>query len=420
MSLKFYEAVKTILSDIESFLTDTLKSTSLSKSVTGEKDELLKKLKTLRTEFPQLNVEAREKTPDSVKPSEREAKVESQEIYDAIGDDAPSSSESVKPASSCSDVSEVAIALSATDLSASASMSGNLVRKNVGKSKMDIKSLLFSVFGKKYCLVSGGVFFMYDKMTSKKANGSFTLKGYEARVLAEQPSKKEFCFEVVCPGQKSYVFAAATQEEMDKWVSVVNAEALKVPDARLSVFCNAQSEQGDDDDLEYEDPGPVKNKGPKKALPSATEDEEFYDDVAPNLSKPPSNIGKKPVVVDDEIYDEAESKVEPVQEATEEDDLLYEDYDDVQGALNPPSALPDKNAAKKGDKSDETQYEKMYYGKWDCKADADNELAFKRGDIVLIVSQEYEKFGWWVGSFKGVVGLVPREYMTPAYELISG
>jgi len=58
-----------LFTDIESFLTDTLKSTSLSKSITGEKDELLKKLKTLRSEFPQLNVEAREKAPDSVTPS---------------------------------------------------------------------------------------------------------------------------------------------------------------------------------------------------------------------------------------------------------------------------------------------------------------------------------------------------------------
>lgn len=412
MSLKFYEAVKTILSDIESFLTDTLKSTSLSKSITGEKDELLKKLKTLRSEFPQLNVEAREKAPDSVTPSEREAKAESQEIYDAIGDDAPSSSESPKPSSSCSDVSEVPVALSATDLSVSASMSGNLVRKNIGKS---IMNLLLSVSGKKYCLVSGGVFVIYDKMTSKKANDSFALKGYEARVMAEQPSKKEFCFEVVCPGKKSYLFAAATKEEMDKWVSVLNTEALKAPDARLSVFCDTQS-----DDLEYEDPGPgpMKNaKATKKQpLPSQAEDEEFYDDVASMPTKPTSsssNVGKKPpvVVVDDEIYDEAESKVESVQEVTEEDDLLYEDYDDVHV-----TTVPDK----KGAPSNETQYEKMYYGKWDCKADSDNELAFNRGDIILIVSQDYDKFGWWVGSFKGTVGLVPREYMTPAYELISG
>lgn len=200
-------------------------------------------------------------------------------------------------------------------------------------------------------------------------------------------------------------------------------------DARLSVFCNTQSEQADDDDdLEYEDPGPVKNnKVTKKHLPSAAEDEEFYDDVAPTPNKPTStssNTSKKAATVDDdddgEIYDEAESKVEPVQEVAEDDDLLYEDYDDVQTSISqPPTALPNKSGTPAA-KSDETQYEKMYYGKWDCKADSDNELAFKRGDIVLIVSQEYDKFGWWVGCFKGVVGLVPREYMTPAYELING
>lgn len=192
-------------------------------------------------------------------------------------------------------------------------------------------------------------------------------------------------------------------------------------DARLSVFFNAQTDQGDDD-LEYEDPGPVKNKGTKKPLPSAADDEEFYDDVGVVTPSNKPTINKKaPVVEDDdgEIYDEAESKVEPIKDVEPEDDLLYEDYDDVQASIVQPST-PAPAAAKKGDKSDETQYEKMFYGKWDCKADSDNELAFKRGDIVLIVSQEYEKFGWWVGCFKGEVGLVPREYMTPAYELISG
>jgi len=29
--------------------------------------------------------------------------------------------------------------------------------------------------------------------------------GYEARLTAEQPSKKEILFEIICPGRKSYL-----------------------------------------------------------------------------------------------------------------------------------------------------------------------------------------------------------------------
>ena len=118
----------------------------------------------------------------------------------------------------------------------------------------------------------------------------------------------------------------------------------------------------------------------------------------------------------DEIYDEAESKVEY------EDDLVYEAYDDVKAAGFSEAKSP-SSATTNGSvfvSSGEAQYDKMYYGKWDCKPDGGNELDFKRGEIILILSQEYDKFGWWVGSIHGNVGLVPREYLTPAYELVSG
>jgi len=40
------------------------------------------------------------------------------------------------------------------------------------------------------------------------------ITGYEARLSAEQPSKKEVMFEINCPGQKSYVVS-----EFDAFIS---------------------------------------------------------------------------------------------------------------------------------------------------------------------------------------------------------
>lgn len=31
--------------------------------------------------------------------------------------------------------------------------------------------------------------------------------------------------------------------------------------------------------------------------------------------------------------------------------------------------------------------------------------------------QEYDIFGWWVGEMKGVIGIVPKEYLMELYVL---
>ena len=64
-------------------------------------------------------------------------------------------------------------------------------------------------------------------------------------------------------------------------------------------------------------------------------------------------------------------------------------------------------------------YSSVYVALWDCRADADDELPFTRGDLVYV----YEKLkdGWWVGSLfqpQGhSVGLVPKDYFKEAFDL---
>ncbi|XP_019632219.1 PREDICTED: src kinase-associated phosphoprotein 2-like isoform X1 [Branchiostoma belcheri] len=59
----------------------------------------------------------------------------------------------------------------------------------------------------------------------------------------------------------------------------------------------------------------------------------------------------------------------------------------------------------------------MYMALWDCSADTVQDLAFKRGDLIQVVSREYESFSWWIGFLDGKVGLVPKDYLMQAYEL---
>lgn len=197
-------------------------------------------------------------------------------------------------------------------------------------------------------------------------------------------------------------------------------------DARLSILYDVKS-VAEDEDLEYEDPSVDMLKprvSDSHSQSASCVEDEVYDDVAPTMNVTHSERNNHQNSVDDgAVYDDAESKanLKAVIHTPQNDDLLYEAYDDPSF----PDSVMTNNietspVGKMFDKDSEISYEKFYYGKWDCKADSDNELAFKRGDIIEILSQDYDKFGWWIGYLKGMIGLVPREYVTPAYELIHG
>lgn len=193
-------------------------------------------------------------------------------------------------------------------------------------------------------------------------------------------------------------------------------------DARLSILSVAG-----DEDLEYEDPSLDMLKprlSDSHSQSTSCVDDEVYDDVAPTMNVAPSErINHQNSVDDDAVYDDAESKanLKAMVHNPQNDDLLYEAYDDPNFSDSVmTSNIEVSPVGKMFDKDSEISYEKLYYGKWDCRADSDNELTFKRGDIIEILSQDYDKFGWWIGYLKGMIGLVPREYVTPAYELIHG
>ena len=103
----------------------------------------------------------------------------------------------------------------------------------------------------------------------------------------------------------------------------------------------------------------------------------------------------------------------PVQSDDDDgDDLIYECCDDVvTPSRDPLTSQPNMAAGQ--------DYANMYYGRWDCAAGDGNELAFRHGDVLVIVSREFDTFGWWIGALNGSVGLVPKDYLSPAYELVS-
>ncbi|XP_057689279.1 src kinase-associated phosphoprotein 2 isoform X1 [Corythoichthys intestinalis] len=62
-------------------------------------------------------------------------------------------------------------------------------------------------------------------------------------------------------------------------------------------------------------------------------------------------------------------------------------------------------------------YKNYYQGLWDCVGDHPDELSFKRGDTIYILSKEYQSYGWWVGEKNGNIGIVPKDYMLELYAI---
>lgn len=67
----------------------------------------------------------------------------------------------------------------------------------------------------------------------------------------------------------------------------------------------------------------------------------------------------------------------------------------------------------------EEDFENMYIGKWDCNADNAKELTFKKGDIIYIINRDYDEKSWWIGELNGHFGLVPKNYLTMAFETLA-
>ncbi|KFW78059.1 Src kinase-associated phosphoprotein 2, partial [Manacus vitellinus] len=209
---------------------------------------------------------------------------------------------------------------------------------------------------KRWCAISKTIFYYYGSDKDKQQKGEFALEGYTIRMnnSLRKDAKKDCCFEISAPDKRIYQFTAATPKEAEEWVQQVK--------------------------FVIQDTG-------SNTIPE--EEEEEYDDVGQVNSEP----------TDDSIYEEVKGTVE----------IFYFVTCDH-------FVLSTSSAVFFAD-SENIDYANFYLGLWDCTADVPDELTFKRGDVIYILSKEYDEYGWWVGEMKGTVGLVPKAYIMEMYDI---
>ncbi|XP_040901167.1 src kinase-associated phosphoprotein 2 isoform X2 [Toxotes jaculatrix] len=211
---------------------------------------------------------------------------------------------------------------------------------------------------KRWCALSHHTFYYYGSEKDKQQKGEFSIDGYTVKMnnTLRKDSKKDCCFEISAPDKRVYQFCASSVKEAEEWVKQI--------DFVLRDMTGIIPEEDDEEQEMYDDVGAITDTaGPI--------DEDIYeelpeDDVPTPAKAPPKmNTSSKPA---------------------------------------PPAAV---------DKS--TDYQNYYQGLWDCIADHPDELSFKRGDAIYILSKEYQSFGWWVGEKNGNIGIVPKDYLMELY-----
>ncbi|XP_032847332.2 src kinase-associated phosphoprotein 2 [Tyto alba] len=335
-ALAIPEEVGSLLADVDTFISQTLKGENLSKKAKEKREVLLKKIKEVKASYPQefqeKELEDEEESEGSVSSPPDSVSIASDRCDKE--DEAPSDGNQFPP-------------IAAQDLQF-------VLKAGYLEKRRKDHSFLGFEWQKRWCAISKTVFYYYGSDKDKQQKGEFALEGYTIRMnnSLRKDAKKDCCFEISAPDKRIYQFTAATPKEAEEWVQQV----------RFVI-----------QDME------------SNTIPE--EEEEEYDDVGQVSGEP----------IDDSIYEEVKEERVP-------------------SKAEVPGKLSQEKVTTISD-SKNTDYANFYQGLWDCTGDVPDELTFKRGDIIYILSKEYNRFGWWVGEMKGTIGLVPKAYIMEMYDI---
>ncbi|XP_049622310.1 src kinase-associated phosphoprotein 1 [Suncus etruscus] len=261
------------------------------------------------------------------------------------------------------------------DMARGAQELDNIIKQGYLEKKSKDHSFFGSEWQKRWCVVSRGLFYYYANEKSKQPKGTFVIKGYSIRMAPHlrRDSKKESCFELTSQDRRSYEFTATNPAEARDWVDQISFLLKDL--SSLTIPCEEEEEE--------------------------VIEEETYDDID-GIDSLDSGSQGRPVVSAESL-----GQKEPREEKEED---IYEVLPDEENDLEE----DERGAQQRG-----VDYADYYQGLWDCHGDQPDELSFQRGDLIRILSKEYNVYGWWVGELNSLVGIVPKEYLSTAFEVES-
>ncbi|NXJ94486.1 SKAP2 protein, partial [Corythaixoides concolor] len=206
---------------------------------------------------------------------------------------------------------------------------------------------------KRWCAISKTVFYYYGSDKDKQQKGEFALEGYTIRM--NNSLRKD--------AKKDCCFEiSAPDKRIYQFTATTPKEAEEWVQQVKFVIQDMESNTIPEEEEEYDDVGQVNNE---------SADDSIYEEVKEERAPSKPEVPRKP----------SEEKVTTVSD------------------------------------NENTDYANFYQCLWDCTGDEPDELTFKRGDVIYILSKEYNRFGWWVGEMKGTIGLVPKAYIMEMYDI---
>ncbi|XP_047466006.1 src kinase-associated phosphoprotein 1 isoform X2 [Mugil cephalus] len=264
----------------------------------------------------------------------------------------------------------------------------NILKQGNLEKKRKEHSFFGPEWQKRWCVLNNSIFYYFGTEKDKQQKGSFYINDCSVQLVTNlrKDSKKNSCFEISAPGRRAYQFTASSPQEAREWVNQINFVLRDLSSNFIPV-----------DDEEEE------------------EEEETYDDIGATADASPVLSAKAPQSAKRGVVGvggggggragQDSGEVEEEEEEEEEEEDIYE-------------VLPEEDFQDSTDENDWTSdYANYYQGLWDCPADEPDELEFQRGDLIYIISKEYNIHGWWVGELNGSVGIVPKDFLHPAYIL---
>ncbi|XP_075578993.1 src kinase-associated phosphoprotein 1 [Pelecanus crispus] len=249
---------------------------------------------------------------------------------------------------------------------------GNILKQGYLEKRSREHSFFGSEWQKRWCVLNKRTFYYYANEKSKQPKGTFSIEHYSARLAfhLRKDSRKRCCFELICPGKRTYEFTAPSPAEAEAWVDQI--QFLLKDLGSLTIPCDEEDQEEPYNDVDSSD-----------SANTASHNTTLNQDE-PNVE-----------MEDDDIYEVLpEEELEPP---------FPEDSDD--------------DWSRQGSGGPWQDYANYYQGMWDCSSEHPDELSFHRGDLIYVLSKEYDVYGWWVGELNNVVGIIPKDYLVAAYDL---
>ncbi|NXF10933.1 SKAP1 protein, partial [Smithornis capensis] len=100
---------------------------------------------------------------------------------------------------------------------------GNVLMQGYLEKRSREHSFFGSEWQKRWCVLHRKAFYYYANEKSKQPKGSFSIEHYSARLVSHlrKDSRKKCCFELTCPGKRTYEFTAPSPAEAEDWVDQI-------------------------------------------------------------------------------------------------------------------------------------------------------------------------------------------------------